>query len=198
MGRRFRAFPSPGYCKVLRREGETREGTFELWWASPARYRDEINWGDGTSSRIADKDALWVDGADAHRYDTFRVTQLLGFSSRLNISAGQLADKVQSKQIDGAAAICVRFTRSSSIPNSMVMADGSVFVASRPIPDPSTCLDTINNLPVQIESTYRRLELGDYVQIGDKHFPRRLAELPVGEHQSCKWNCRLLSRWILT
>jgi hypothetical protein len=161
-------------------KGETREGTFELWWASPARYRDEINWGDGTSSRIADKDALWVDGADAHRYDTFRVTQLLGFSSRLNISAGQLADKVQSKQIDGAAAICVRFTRSSSIPNSMVMADGSVFVASRPIPDPSTCLDTINNLPVQIESTYRRLELGDHVQIGDKHFPRRLAEFTRG------------------
>jgi hypothetical protein len=158
-------------------KGEIRQGTFELWWASPARYRDEINWGDGASIRIADKDSLWVDGADPHRYDTFRVTQLLGFPSRLNISPGQLTDKVQAKQIDGAAAICLRFTGSSSIPNTMVMSDGRVFVPYTPLPDPSTCLDRINNLPVQIESSYRRLELGDYVQIGEKQFPRRLAEL---------------------
>jgi hypothetical protein len=161
-------------------KGEISQGTFELWWASPERYRDEINWGDGASIRIADRDSLWVDGADAHRYDTFRVTQLLGFPSRLNTSPGWSADKVQVEQIDGAAAICLRFTRSSNFPNKMVMPDGRVFVASAPIPAPFACLDPINKLPVQIERGNRRLQLGNYVQIGDRQFPRKLAELTRG------------------
>jgi hypothetical protein len=159
-------------------KGEIRQGTFELWWASPARYRDEINWDDAVSVRIANNDSLWVDGRDAHRFDTFRILRLLGFPARLKNSASPSADKVEAKQIDGTAAICLRFTRSSNTPK-MVAIPGTAMamMALTPSPDPTTCLDAGNNLPVRIEANYRRLELGNYAQIGDKQFPRKLTEL---------------------
>ena len=158
-------------------KGEIRQGTFELWWVSPARYRDEINWGDGASIRIAKNDSLWVDGRDAHRFDTFRIMRLLGFPARLKTSASPSADKVEAKQIDGAPAICLRFTRSSNTPKMVAIPGTMMAMAAMPSPDPTTCLDAGNNLPVRIEADYRRLELGNYVQIGDKQFPRKLTEL---------------------
>ena len=158
-------------------KGETRQGSFELWWASPARYRDEINWGDGASVRIADKDSLWVDGADAHRFDTFRIMRLLGFPARLRAPASPSVDKVDAKQIDGASAICLRFTRYSNTPKMVAIPGTAMLMAATPSPDPTTCLDAGNNLPVRIEADYRRLELGNYVQIGEKKFPRKLTEL---------------------
>jgi hypothetical protein len=156
---------------------QIRQGTFELWWASPARFRDEINWGDKSSVRIGDKNLLWIEGSDAHRLDTFRITRLLGFVSRLAIPAGESVDRVRAKKIDGVPVICTRLSNTSNSSGTEPLVGGGLFVLGSSVPERSTCLDATTKLPMRIEDGFHRLELGGYVQVGDKQFPRTLAEL---------------------
>jgi len=163
--------------KSYGQKAQVRRGTFDLWWVSPARFRDEINWGDKPSVRVGDKNTLWIEGSDAHRLDTFRITGLLGFASRLAIPANESIDRVQAKKIKGVPVICVRLPEASNSSGMDPLPGSGLFVIGSPVLGRSACLDATTKLPVRIDDGSHRLELGDYVQVGDKQFPRTLAEL---------------------
>lgn len=160
-------------------KGEIREGRFELWWASPERFRDEINWGEKSSVRIADKNSMWIGGSDVHRLDTFRVTTLIGFASRLMIPAGRKVERVQAKRIDGVSTVCMQISQPRRPPDAIYFPEG--YLVQNPDPDPSECLDAVTHLPLWSESGQHVLKLGDYAKIGDKEFPRKLVEFHNGK-----------------
>ena len=53
-------------------KGQTVEGSYELWWASGDRLREEIRWGDKSFVRIADNNRQWIDGFDPYRLETLK------------------------------------------------------------------------------------------------------------------------------
>lgn len=162
-------------------KGQTIQGTYELWWASLDRLREEINWGDKSFVRIADNNHLWVYGADPYRLDTLHVTGLLDFSSRLRIPSGRSVDRVQAKQIDGVSAICMRLFHVSYLPGATSISGTRVLIMSPIESERSACWDAATGLPLRIEAGSDRLELGTYSAIGDKQFPRKLRELRDGK-----------------
>jgi hypothetical protein len=161
-------------------KGQTIEGAYELWWASVDRLREEISWGDKSFVRIVDNNRQWIDGSDPYRLDTLHLTSLLDFSSRLRIPSGLSVDRVQTKEIEGVAATCMRLFHISSPPNTSIPGTG--LVVKLPIEsERSACWDAATGLPVRIETGSDRLELGAYSAMGDKQFPRKLRELRDGK-----------------
>ncbi len=162
-------------------KGQTIEGTYELWWASLDRLREEINWGDKSYVRIADNNRQWIDGADPYRLDTLHLTGLLDFSSRLRIPSGRSVDRVQTKQIEGVSATCMRLFHISSSPGTTTIPGTELLIMSPIESERSACWDAATGLPLRIETGSDRLELGTYSAIGDKRFPRKLRELRDGK-----------------
>jgi hypothetical protein len=167
--------------KAYGRKGQSIRGTYELWWASPNRWREDISWGDNSFIRIADKNHLWVNGADANRLDTLHVARLLDFSSRLRVPLNRPVDRVQTKQIDGVAAICMRLF-DIPFPSATTYVQGIGPVVGLPLdPERSACWDAATGLPLRIDAGSDRIELGVYSAIGDKQFPHRIHELRDGK-----------------
>jgi hypothetical protein len=161
-------------------KGQTIDGAYELWWASAGRLREEINWGDKSFVRIAENSRQWIDGSDPYRLDTLHLTRLLDFSSRLRIPSGLSVDRVQTKEIGGVVATCMRLFHISSPPSASIPGTG--LVIKLPIEsERSACWDAATGLPVRIETGSDRLELGAYSAMGDKQFPRKLRELRDGK-----------------
>ena len=162
-------------------KGQNIQGTYELWWASLDRWREEINWGDKSFARIANNNRLWIIGADTYRLDTLHVTELLGFSSRIGIPADRSIDRVQAKQIGGVPAICMRLFHFSSAPGEASIAGTGLLIMSPLNVERSACWDAATGLPLRIEAGSDRVELGNYSAIGDKQFPHKLHELRGGK-----------------
>jgi hypothetical protein len=160
-------------------KGQTIEGGYELWWASVDRLREEIKWGDKLFVRIADNNLQWIDGSDPYRLDTLRLTKLLDFSSRLRVPSGLSVDRVQTKEIEGVAATCMRLFHISP-PNASNPGFG-VLIKLPIESERSACWGAATGLPLRIESGSDRLELGAYSTIGDKQFPRKLLEIRDGK-----------------
>jgi hypothetical protein len=161
-------------------KGQIIEGTYELWWASLDRLREEINWGDKSFVRIADNNRQWTDGSDPYRLDTLHLTGLLDFSSRLRIPSGLSVDRVQTKELEGVAATCMRLFHISSPPSASIPGVGLVIRLPMES-ERSACWDAATGLPVRIETSSDRLELGAYSAMGDKQFPHKLRELRDGK-----------------
>jgi hypothetical protein len=161
--------------------GQTKEGTYELWWASLDRLREEINWGGKSFVRLADNNRQWIDGADPDRLLTRHLTRLLDFSSRLRIPTGLSVDRVQTKQIDGVFATCMRLFHISSPPGGTSIPGTGLLIKAPGEPERSACWDAATGLPLRIETGSDHLELGSYSPIGDKQFPRKLRELRNGK-----------------
>jgi len=160
-------------------KGQTREGTYELWWASIDRLREEVSWGDKSFVRIADNDRQWIDGSDPYRLDTLHLTTLLDFSSRLRIPSGLSVDRVQTKEIEGVTATCMRLFHA---PPPSASVPGTGLVLKLPLEsDRSACWDAATGLPIRIETGSVRLELGAYSAIGNNQFPRKLWKLQDGK-----------------
>jgi hypothetical protein len=133
-------------AKSYRPKGQTIQGIYDLWWATPDRWREEISWGDKSFVRIADKNRLWVNGADANRLDTLHVTRLLDFPSRLRIPPDLSVDRVQARQTDGVPAICMRLFHFSP-PSSTISIPGTgLLTVSPPDVERSACWDAGSRL----------------------------------------------------
>lgn len=161
-------------------KGQTVEGAYELWWASVDRLREEIRWGDKSLVRIADNNRQWTDGFDPYRLETLHLTRLLDFSSRLRIPSGLSVDRVQTKEIEGVAATCMRLFHISSPQNAAIPGTGLIIKLPMES-ERSACWDAATGLPVRIETGTDRLELGAYSAMGDKQFPRKLRDLRDGK-----------------
>jgi len=162
-------------------KGQTIQGTYQLWWASPGRWREEISWGDKSVVRIADNNRLWVNGAESNRLDTLHATKLLDFSSRLRIPSDRSVDRIKAKQIDGVSAICMRLFHFSSPSGSTAIPGTGLQIMSPLDVERSACWDGATSLPLRIDTGPDRLELGAYSAIGDKQFPHKLRELRDGK-----------------
>ncbi len=161
-------------------KGQTVEGAYELWWASVDRLREEIRWGERSFVRIADNNRQWIDGSDPYRLATLHLTRLLDFSSRLRVPSGLSVDRVQTKEIEGVAATCMRLFHISSPQNAAIPGTGLIIKLPMES-ERSACWEAATGLPVRIETGSDRLELGAYSAMGDEQFPRKLRDLRDGK-----------------
>jgi hypothetical protein len=154
-----------------------RKGQFEIWWASPSRFRDQITWGDQTTTHIANGDKLWTDGDDLHRRDTYRVLRLLAFSSRL-ATPDLSSPRAYRKTIAGQPAICIETKLTApSLEGSTVAVPMTIVVGTAKYASVATaCLDSSTNLPLQIDDAGYGFLFADYVAIGPAWFPRSLRQ----------------------
>lgn len=179
----LRALGSPPFHLRARtvsygRKGQTNHGKYDLWWASPDRWREDISWGDKSSTRIADKNQIWVSGADASRLTTLHVARVFDFSPFLRVPLNHSVGRVQAKQIDGVSAVCMQLLPSSS---GTAYAKGiGPMVLSLDL-ERSACWDVATSLPLRIDVGSDRIELESYSAIAQKQFPHRIHETRKGK-----------------
>lgn len=176
------AVGSPPYhlrakVKSFASKRDTIEGTYEVWWASPERWREETIWDGKTSVKIADTDHLWTEGEDLHRYIASRLLDLLDFWAYLKISRIQEMKRVHAKTFDGASLACVEVDE--QIPET---TSGNILLRV-PAIHRTACLDPGTSLPLRIERNALHLELSNYVELGAKRFPRTLRRIFDGKSQ---------------
>ena len=152
----------------------TLDGVYELWWASPERWREEVTWSGKTSIRVANRGQLWIQGEDAYRFETTRLVQTLEYWRNLRELAGADLGHVQHKEKNGVSTTCMHFPLQVDIYTDPVYG--------RELPKEwSTCLDTKDNLPLWIDFdkyySTSRLEFGNYTQWGDKRFPDKVRQM---------------------
>ena len=159
-----------------------RKGQFEIWWASPSRFRDQITWGDQTTTHIANGDKLWTDGDDLHRRDTYRVLRLLAFSSRLATGDAK-SPHAYRKTIDGQPTTCIETKLMlPSHDGYGVMFPATIIAGNATFVSVSTaCLNESTNLPLEIDDIGYRFALSDYVAVGKAWFPRSLRQYVLND-----------------
>ena len=152
----------------------TFDGAYELWWASPDRWREEVTWSGKTSTRVADGGQLWTQGDDGNRFKTTSLIQALDYWRNVRELVGGDLGRVQRKEKDGVSATCMHF------PLQVSIEEDPVYGREKP-KEWSTCLDAKDNLPLWIDFDryfdIRRLEFGKYLQMGDKRFPSSVRQL---------------------
>jgi hypothetical protein len=156
-------------------KGDSIEGTYELWWASSDRWREESTWPGRTAARIANDNRLWTERGDVNRFDTSVLLDLLDFWARVGISRGQQVRRVRRRAFDGVSLVCIEVAQYNG-----TVTIGTMLI-SVPSRDQTTCLDPASNLPLYIERESARLELSDYQELGTKHFPHRLRQMQNGK-----------------
>ncbi len=197
-GRGSAPFHLRARMKSFGAKGDAVDGTYELWWISPEKWRNEITWVGAKTVRIAEKDRIWIAGEDAHRFDTWRLSNAFRFWSRLIVDGGEHIKRVSNKELNGAPAACIELTQNDQTNNFPVWV-GDLLQGSVPlVPDRTSCLDLGTGLPLNIEfgftrveyDAYRgvilknfpplRLEFGAYAKLGAKYFPETLREIQAG------------------
>jgi hypothetical protein len=162
--------------KSFRSKSETTDGTYEFWWTSPDRWREEATWLEKTAVRIADNDLLWTEGEDLHRSSTLRLSDLLDFWAYLRTESHLHIRRVHSKTFDGVLLACIEA-------GEEMPAITGVLLLSIPSVNWGACLDPGTNLPVYIQRASLRLDLSNYTELGTKRFPRELRRILDGKPQ---------------
>lgn len=184
----LRAAGSPPFhlrarAKSFGPKGDAVEGTYEGWWASADQWREEIRWGNSAIVAVAGKDHMWKQGENTHLLETTTLSRILNFWSSLKVPSSVKVKRVQSKEFDGASATCIQVPLGAPDGPGPLAVPGP-FILSRPpsIPDERTiCLDSGSALPVRVDYGPSRLELGTYVLLGMKRFPRTLRMVQSGK-----------------
>jgi hypothetical protein len=165
---------------VFKRKNKTTQGTFDLAWASPERWRTEYTWLEAKTVRIVDGDHIWVLDDDAHRLDQDRLAPLLSFPSTLHLNQSEHLTRVQRKNLNGIIADCIELHRDLGPVTST--SPRLVFLIGNPNQlDRRICLDAAKHLPVSAESGSFRWGLADYSSFGTKQFPRLLNQFREGK-----------------
>jgi hypothetical protein len=157
-------------------KGDTTEGSYEFWWASPDRWREQTTWDGKTSVKIADTNRLWTEGEDLRHWSTLHLSDLLDFWDYLRWESHLHIRKVHSKTFDGVPLACIE-AREETPPIT-----GALLI-SMPSVNLNACLDPETNLPVYIQRDSLHLDLSNYTELGTKRFPRELQRILDGKPQ---------------
>jgi hypothetical protein len=158
------------HLKCFLSRGKPVEGTYDLWWESPGRWRVEIAAG-GTTGVVAQRSrSRWGKLSDVQRLIDLRFDTAWTTGTGLRLYEGERVGKVERQQLEGVAADCFFL----NVPGKPVDVAGETF--SLPSFRREICLDAMGGLPLREKEDYagREFEYGDYVALGLRRVPEKL------------------------
>ena len=131
------------------------EGTYELWWDSKDRWREDVSWNNQMSSQFAVREQIWRTGEDTHRADTFRVTSVLKTWQGVYMDIPSANIQARTIGSTGFLSACASGHKSNMPPQTI-------------------CLDPATGSLSETHLADQHWEYADYIQLEAKRFPRRI------------------------
>ena len=158
------------HVKCFLSRGKPVEGTYDLWWESPARWRVEIAAGGSSGVVMQRAGSRWDRLSDVQQLIDLRFDTAWTIGTGLLLYEGERVGKVERQQLEGVAADCFFLNR----PGKPVEVAGEIF--SLPPFRREICLDAMGGLPLLKKEDYagREFEYGDYVAVGLRRVPEKL------------------------
>ncbi|MBZ5539573.1 MAG: hypothetical protein LAN61_03520 [Acidobacteriia bacterium] len=144
-------------ARVYMYEGKdlAADGTYDLFWASPTAWREEIKFAHFSQVRVAIGDKLSISrNPPILPLEIFRLHELLDFPNVLHPNLAVKPGKVKERTRNGSRE------RTIEVGSRIVILDGS-----SPIP-----------IRVEFKSFHFEYQFKDYVSFDGRQFPRTLAE----------------------
>jgi hypothetical protein len=94
------------HVKCFLSRGEPVEGTYDLWWESPARWRVEIAAGGSSGVVMQRSGSRWDKLSDVQQLIHLRFDTAWTIGTGLLLYEGERVGKVERQQLEGIAADC--------------------------------------------------------------------------------------------
>jgi hypothetical protein len=158
------------HVKCFLSRGKPVEGTYDLWWESPARWRIEIGAGGSSGVVVQRAGSRWDKLSEVQQLIDLRFDTAWTTGTGLWLYEGERVGKVERQQLGGVAADCFFL----NLPGKPVQVAGETF--GLPSFRREICLDAMGGLPLLKKEDYagREFEYGDYVALGMKRVPEKL------------------------
>jgi hypothetical protein len=158
------------HVKCFLSKGKPVEGTYDLWWESPGRWRAEIAAGGSTGVIVQRSRSRWDKLNDVQRLIDLRFDTAWNTGIGLGLYEGERVGKVERQQLEGVAADCYFL----NLPSKPTQVAGEIF--SLPSFRREICLDAMGGLPVREKEDYagREFAYGDYMALGLRRVPGKL------------------------
>jgi hypothetical protein len=148
------------------------EGTYELWWSSEDRWREEVSWGGPPIVTIASNNRLSISAQDSHLRDTLFVAGVLKFWPTFYLPDIKGIVQMKVGDLGGSPLVCVR-DYARPIPGATVSIPVNIYLQNI-FPQQNICFDLGTGDPVEIESRDTRWTYGEFKNLGSKRFPHQM------------------------
>lgn len=148
--------------QVLNNKGTLAPGQYAVTWASPSRWREEVQFADYERLRVHDAKGYWQKSSVNFKPETiFQLDTMLDFKSALRIPGSQTLGKVRNRDKDGVRRRCTEVKWKTGTDRVLCFEEGSGNLLSIEYP-----LSGQQNPP-----EISRIEYSAFSNVGEKRVP---------------------------